>query len=141
MISDELKQLVNKFNEQGEMNFCKETTENKILEFEKEHNIKLPVKYKEWLLFSDGGEFFLPAGIQIYGIENKPTIDVDNNDRPSEEYIVIGALASGDPILCEKAGDKIAIFNQEAGRIEDDEIYDDFIAFLNDLYNLLGIGG
>lgn len=141
MISDELKQLVNKFNEQGEVNFCKETTENKILEFEKEHNIKLPVKYKEWLLFSDGGEFFLPAGIQLYGIENKPTIDVDNNDRPSEEYIVIGALASGDPILCEKAGDKIAIFNQEAGRIEDDEIYDDFIAFLNDLYNLLGIGG
>jgi len=132
---------VNKFNEQGEMNFCKETTENKILEFEKEHNIKLPAKYKEWLLFSDGGEFFLPAGIQLYGIENKPTIDVDNNDRPSEEYIVIGALASGDPILCEKAGEKIAIYNQEAGRIEDDEIYDDFIAFLNDLYNLLGIGG
>lgn len=143
MISDELKQLVNKFNEQGEMNFCKETTENKILEFEKEHNIKLPAKYKEWLLFSDGGEFFLPAGIQLFGIENKPTIDVDNNDRPSEEYIVIGALAlaSGDPILCEKAGEKIAIYNQEAGRIEDDEIYDDFIAFLNDLYNLLGIGG
>ncbi|HFI0077019.1 TPA: SMI1/KNR4 family protein [Streptococcus suis] len=141
MISDELKQLVNKFNEQGEMNFCKETTENKILEFEKEHNIKLPAKYKEWLLFSDGGEFFLPAGIQLYGIENKPTIDVDNNDRPSEEYIVIGALASGDPILCEKAGEKIAIYNQEAGRIEDDEIYDDFIVFLNDLYNLLGIGG
>ena len=24
--------------------------------------------------------------------------------------------------------------------IEDDEIYDDFIAFLNDLYDLLGIG-
>ena len=141
MVSDELKQLMNKFNEQGEMNFCKETTENKILEFEKEHNIKLPAKYKEWLLFSDGGEFFLPAGIQLYGIENKPTIDVDNNDRPSEEYIVIGALASGDPILCEKAGEKIAIYNQEAGRIEDDEIYDDFIAFLNDLYNLLGIGG
>ena len=141
MVSDELKQLVNKFNEQGEMNFCKETTENKILEFEKEHNIKLPAKYIVWLLFSDGGEFFLPAGIQLYGIENKPTIDVDNNDRPSEEYIVIGALASGDPILCEKAGEKIAIYNQEAGRIEDDEIYDDFIAFLNDLYNLLGIGG
>ena len=141
MISDELKQLVNKFNEQGEMNFCKETTENKILEFEKEHNIKLPAKYKEWLLFSDGGEFFLPAGIQLYGIENKPTIDVDNNDRPSEEYIVIGALASGDPILGEKAGEKIAIYNQETGKIEDDEIYDDFIAFLIDLYNLLGIGG
>ena len=88
-----------------------------------------------------GGFFFLPAGIQLYGIEHKPLIDVDNNDRPSEDYIVIGALASGDPILCEKVGEKIAIYNQEAGRIEDDEIYDDFIAFLNDLYELLGIGG
>lgn len=92
-------------------------------------------------MFSDGGELFLPAGIQLYGVEHKPVIDVDNNGRPSEDYIVIGALASGDPILCEKAGKKIAIYNQEAGRIEDDEIYDDFLAFLNDLYDLLGIGG
>ena len=93
------------------------------------------------MVFSDGGEFFLPAGIQLYGIEHKPVIDVNNNDRPSDKYIVIGALASGDPILCEKDGDKIAIYNQETGRIEDDEIYDDFMAFLSDLYDLLGIGG
>ena len=140
MISDELKVIVDKFNEQGKMNFLEATTEEKITEFEKEHNVKLPEKYKEWLLFSDGGEFFLPAGIQLYGVEHKPVVNVDNNDRPSEDYIVIGALASGDPILCEKAGQKIAIYNQEAERIEDDEIYDDFIAFLNDLYDLLGIG-
>ena len=140
MISDELKVIVDKFNEQGKMNFLEATTEEKITEFEKEHNVKLPEKYKEWLLFSDGGEFFLPAGIQLYGVEHKPVVNVDNNDRPSEDYIVIGALASGDPILCEKAGEKIAIYNQEAERIEDDEIYDDFIAFLKDLYDLLGIG-
>ena len=84
-------------------------------------------------MFSDGGEFFFPAGIQLYGIEHKPLIDVDKNDRPSEDYIVIGALASGDHILCGKDGERIAIYNQEAGIIEDDEIYDDFIAFLNDL--------
>lgn len=141
MISEELKVILDKFNEQGKMNFLEATTEEKISEFEKEHSVKLPEKYKEWLLFSDGGEFFLPAGIQLYGVENKPVIDVNNNDRPSDEYVVIGALASGDPILCEKAGEKIAIYNQEAGKIEDDEIYDDFIAFLNDLYDLLGIGG
>ena len=140
MISDELKVIVDKFNEQGKMNFLEATTEEKITEFEKEYTVKLPEKYKEWLLFSDGGEFFLPAGIQLYGVEHKPVVNVDNNDRPSEDYIVIGALASGDPILCEKAGEKIAIYNQEAERIEDDEIYDDFIAFLNDLYDLLGIG-
>lgn len=140
MISAELKGIVDKFHEQGKMNFLPETSEEKITLFEKEKNIRLPEKYKEWLLFSDGGEFFLPAGIQLYGIEHKPLINIDNNDRPSDEYIVIGTLSSGDPILCEKAGEKIIIYNQETGRIEDDEIYDDFMAFLNDLYDLLGIG-
>ena len=141
MISEELKLIVDKLNEQGKMIFLEETSEEKISEFEKKHSVKLPTKFKKWLLFSDGGEFFLPAGIQLYGIEHKPLIDINNNDRPSENYIVIGALASGDSILCEKAGERIAIYNQEAGRIEDDEIYDDFIAFLKGLYDLLGIGG
>ena len=92
MISEELKLIVDKFNEQGKMSFLEETTKEKISEFEKERSVKLPTKFKEWLLFSDGGEFFLPAGIQLYGIEHKPVIDVDNNNRPSEDYIVIGHL-------------------------------------------------
>ena len=141
MISEELKVMVDKFHEQGKMNFLPETTEEKITEFEKEKSIKLPERYKEWLLFSDGGEFFLPAGIQLYGIEHKPVIDVNDNSKPSEDYVVIGALASGDPILFNKDSEKIAIYNQGAGRIEKDEVYDDFISFLNDLYDLLGIGG
>ena len=33
----------------------------------------------------------------------------------------------------------ILIYNQEVGRIEEDEIYSDFYSFLNDLSNLLGI--
>lgn len=140
MIANELQQIVDKFKEQGKMAFLEAATQEKIDIFEKENDITLPVKYKEWLLFSDGGEFFLPAGIQLYGVEHKPVINVKNNDRPSDDYIVIGTLASGDPILCEKNGEKIAIYNQEGGRIEDDEIYDDFIAFLNDLHDLLGIG-
>lgn len=140
MISEELKTIVDKLQEKGKMNFLTETTVEEITKFEKEKSVKLPENYKEWLLFSDGGEIFLPAGIQLYGVEHKPVIDVNNNDRPSEGYIVIGALASGDSILCEKAGEKIAIYNQEAGRIEDDEIYDNFMTFLNDLYELLGIG-
>ena len=123
------------------MNFLDETTEEKILVFEKENDVTFPSRYKEWLLFSDGGELFLPAGIQLYGVEHKPLIDVNDNSRPNEDYVVIGALASGDPILFEKDSEKIAIYNQAAGRIEDDEIYDDFFAFLNDLYDLLGIGG
>lgn len=141
MISADLKPIVSKFNEQGKMNFLDATSKQKINEFEKENHVTLPTKFKKWLLFSDGGELFLPAGIQLYGIEHKPVINVGDNSRPNDNYIVIGSLASGDPILCETSGERIAIYNQEAGKIEDDEIYADFIAFLDDLYNLLGIGG
>jgi len=136
-----INEIIDELNKQGKVVFLEATTEEKITSFEEEKAVTLPSKYKEWLQFSDGGELFLPAGIQLYGIEHKPLIDVNDNSRPNGEYIVIGALSSGDPILCEKNSEKISIYNQEAGRIEDDEIYDDFIALLKDLYDLLGIGG
>ena len=59
---------------------------------------------------------------------------------PDDKYIVIGALSTGDPILCERDGEKISIYNLEGGRIEEDEAYEDFYSFLKDLYDLLGIG-
>lgn len=139
MISNELQHIVNKSKEQGEMAFIEAAKEEAITFFEKGNAITLPEKYKEWLLFSDGGELFLPAGIQLYGIEHKPKIDVNDESRPSDEYIVIGAFASGAPILCEKTGEKISIYNQEVGKIEDELIFTDFISFLNELYDLLGI--
>ena len=92
------------------------------------------------MLFSDGGELFLPAGIQLYGIEHKPLIDVNENSRPSDDYIVIGAFASGDSILCKKAEETIFIYNQEVGEIDEELVYPDFVVFLNDLYELLGTG-
>lgn len=140
MISDELKEFVERLNEQGKMNFLEAATEEQIEQFEKEKQIQLPAKYKEWLLFSDGGEFFLPAGVQLYGVAHKPVIDVDEDDRPNDNYIVIGALASGDPVLFEKSGEKVYVYDHEVGSIEDELTYDDFFAFLNDLYDLLGIG-
>lgn len=141
MISDKLQSLVEQLKQQGKMIFVDGSTEEQIEEFEKRNNLKLPLKYREWLLFSDGGEFFLPAGVQMYGVAHKPIINVSEDDRPSENYVVIGALASGDPILCEKSGERISIYNHEAGVIESDEIYEDFFAFLIDLYEILGIGG
>lgn len=141
MLSDELKKIVDQLNNEGKMIFLAGATEEQISLFEKEHGIKLPSKYKEWLSFSDGGEFFLPAGIQLYGVAHKPLIDVNDNDRPDENYVVIGALSSGDPIVCEKTGEQISVFNHEAGIIESDETYSDFNSFLNGLNELLGIGG
>ena len=142
MISKELKAIIDKLNEQGKMIFLEGATEEQIAQFERDHGIELPGKYKEWLdkKYFEAGELFLPAGVQLYGVAHKPIIDVDENDRPDEKYIVIGALASGDPVLCEKSDERISIYDHEAGDIDDELTYDDFYAFLNDLYELLGIG-
>ena len=140
MISKELTAIIEQVKRQGKMRFLDGATEFQINAYEEKKNIKFPSRYREWLLFSDGGELFLPAGVQMYGVAHKPIIDVSDDDRPSTNYIVIGSLSSGDPILCEKDSEKISIYNHEAGRIEADEIYEDFFAFLNDLYEMLGIG-
>lgn len=140
MISEELKELVDIFNKQGKMDFLEAITEEKADDFEKLHDIKMPTKYKEWLQYSDGGELFLPAGIQLYGLEHKPMLDVNDNSRPNDDYIVIGVFASGDPILAKKDEETISIFNQEIGEIDDELIFPDFIAFLRELPDLLGIG-
>ena len=141
MISNELKNILEKLQKQEKkMNFLSGATEEQVSEFEKKYKIKLPLKYKEWLHYSDGGELFLPAGIQLLGVAHKPLIDLNDDDRPNNDYIVIGTLAYGDPILCEKAGERISIYNHEAKRIEEDETYPDFFAFLGDLNGILGIG-
>lgn len=140
MISNELRTIVEQIQTKGNMRFLDGATNAQVTTFENKNGIILPAQYKEWLEFSDGGEFFLPAGVQLYGVAHKPIIDVDESNRPNEEYVVIGALASGDPVLFKKEGERILIYNHEAGKIEEDEVYPNFYAFLSDLYELLGIG-
>lgn len=140
MTFDEFTKLVDKLNKQGKMNYIEGATEDQISQFEKNNDTVLPSKYREWLLYCDGGEFFLPAGVQMYGVAHKPIIDVKNDDRPDDKYIVIGALASGDPVLFEKSEEKIYVYDHESGELDEELIYDDFYAFLDDLYDLLGIG-
>lgn len=140
MKAEEYERLIEQLNGLGKMHFLEGATEEQIAQFEKENDITLPSKYKEWLLFCDGGEFYLPAGVQMYGVAHKPVIDKDDIDRPDDKYIVIGALASGDPILFEKNKEKIYVYDHEAGELDDELTYDDYFAFLNDLYDLLGIG-
>ena len=140
MISNELEEIIELLKNQGEMIFLECATDDQIYQFEKNNKIRFPLKYKEWLKFSDGGECFLPAGIQLYGVSHKPLIDAKDTDRPNDNYTIIGALSTGDPILCEKDNEVISIYNREANKIEKDEIYPDFFSFLKDLHNLLGIG-
>lgn len=141
MISKELTTIIEQIKLQGKMRFLDGATESQIDEYEEVNKVKFPSRYREWLLFSDGGSLYLPAGVQMYGVAHKPIIDISDDDRPNEDYFVIGALASGDPILCKKNEEQISIYNHEAGRIEDDEIYADFFSFLNNLYGFLGLGG
>ena len=140
MISDGLKGIIDQIKDQGKMRFLEAATEDQIDLFEKENDIKLPTQYKEWLQFSDGGELYLPAGVQLYGVAHKPLIDKDDNDRPDDKYIVVGALASGEPVLFKKDEEKFYIYDHESQELDDDLTYDDFVALLNDLYDLLGIG-
>ena len=140
MVSEELRKIVNLLKSQGKMNFLEAIDDEHITKFEEVTDIHLPSKYKEWLHFSDGGEFFLPAGMQLYGVAHKPLINVTDDDRPDDSYIVIGAFASGDPVLCQKNSEKIFVYDHEAGRIDEELIYEDFFAFIKDLYDLIGIG-
>ena len=106
--------------------------------FEKKNNIKFPKGYKSWLKISDGGELYLPAGVQFYGVNHKPLIDINNSNRPCDKYIVIGSFATGDSILYEKGTENISIYNHETGIIDDDEVFDDFETFITKLKDLLG---
>ena len=61
MISEELKTIIDTLNDQGKMAFLEGATEEQIAQFEKDHEIILPTKNKEWLQYSDGSEFFFTS--------------------------------------------------------------------------------
>ena len=48
-ISEKLQKIIDTISTQGKIKFSQPATEEKIVAFEEEHNIKLPTKYREWL--------------------------------------------------------------------------------------------
>ena len=128
-----LEETIDLLRRKGSIRLFDGASENDIAQFENRQGTKLPKQIKDFLLITDGGEFFLPAGAQIYGVNHKPFIVV------AEEFIVIGTLANGDPILCPINNKQVCVFNQERGVVEVDEIYVDFSTFLRNLPILLGI--
>ncbi len=139
MSADAILKAIERLGSRGKTGFLDGATKEQIEEFESSKGVELPSQYKHWLLASDGGELYLPAGAQLYGVAHKPLINPSDDDRPDDTYVVIGALSNGDPILCERATERISIYNLHAGRIEDDESYPDFLSFLKDLESILGI--
>jgi len=139
-VSSEPDAIAGLLRTQGPMRFVEPASDAALGAFEAEHELQLPAQLKQWLLVSDGGDFFLPAGFQLRGVAHLPLIDVDDTDRPDDNYVVIGALSSGDPVLCERSSERISIYNHEAGRIEDDESFADFFTFLTALAAVVGAG-
>lgn len=142
MSNNELKSIINNLDNKGKMHLIEGATSKQIVTFEKTNGVKLPQQFKDWLEYSDGGELFLPAGIQLYGVAHKPLIEIGNVwevSNPNSKYLTIGALSNGDPILCEKNNERISIFNHEIRKIEENEVYSNFYEFLNALPDILGI--
>ena len=120
-------------------NLLDAATYSDISMFEQVNNIRLPRDYTKFLYLADGADLYLPAGVQLFGVSHKPTIDILCEDRPNDEYIVIGYLSNGDPVLFKKDNKEISIYNIKDNTIEDDETYKDFSSFLADLENILGL--
>ena len=136
---DELTSIINKLKESGEMSFYEGVSEEQIDNFEKEKGVVLPIRLREWYMFSDGGELFRPAGVQLYGVLHKPTLDLDDDDRPSTDFFVIGRLSDGEPILCKKNSEEICIYDHEADTIRANDKFADFFVFIEELPKILGI--
>lgn len=86
-------------------------------------------KYREWLRFSDGGEFFLPAGTQMYGVAHLPLIDVADEGCPDDKHIVVGRMCNGDPVMYEKGSETFAIYFPDEGKIGNGLVYNDYFDF------------
>ena len=110
MISDGLKKIIETFRKQGTMSFLEPATEEQISAFEKENGITFPEEYREWLSFSDGGELFLPAGVQFYGVAHRPLIDVNDDRRPDDSYVAVGGLGDGPLSSLRKAAGSLPSF-------------------------------
>lgn len=128
--------LKQRLEQMGNMRFQPPVSAEEIRIFESMNQLTLPVEYKSWLMVSDGGELDLPAGVQLYGVVHNPLIDTNDDDRPNDNYIVIGTLASGDPILFQKGNESISIFDHGSGVIHNDEIYSSFFSFVKENLNI-----
>lgn len=67
MISNELQKIKNQLETKGKMHFIVDASVEQVAQFKEKKKIKFPAKYKDWLLFNDGGECYLPAGVQFFG--------------------------------------------------------------------------
>ncbi|MCL1984236.1 MAG: SMI1/KNR4 family protein [Methanomassiliicoccaceae archaeon] len=89
----------------------------------------MPKAYKEWLLFSDGGQIFIPD-FQFFGVANKPLIVRGGNSFIPANMFAIGHTSYGDPICFQPGSEEIIQWDHEENTVF--LTWDDFFDFLTD---------
>jgi hypothetical protein len=100
---DDIKAII--VSDEFDMELLPPVTADELQDYEQRNSISLPSKYKEWLVYSDGGRLF-NASIQLYGIKSFPKIEINSSGIPTN-YIVIGMLGFGEAICFIDGGEKI----------------------------------
>lgn len=80
--------------------------QNSIMRYEDSVNISLPKEYQEWLLFSNGGEIFVP-GTLLFGVGDSETHSLVEQNRDAarelfalnDSLLIVGRFNFGD-LLC-----------------------------------------
>ena len=100
-------------------------TESEIAGYEKEEGITIPTEYREWLMFSDGGEIFVP-GTRLYGVGTsvKTTLATMNTQKERNLFtmdsslLIVGTLNFGDLLCLDLRSGEVVQWDHE-----DDEEY------------------
>ncbi|GFH42496.1 hypothetical protein Hs30E_10470 [Lactococcus hodotermopsidis] len=121
----------------AEMHFHAGASEDSIRHYENEANVKIPSAFREWLLFSDGGEIFVP-GTVLYGVDGnaKPSLFSGNSGQErgtfalGDSLLVIGRFNFGDFLCVDTNSGEVVQWNHEA----DEEFlrWSNFFAFIEE---------
>lgn len=130
-----MNEIINSISKLPNMKFNVGASIEEIKKFENDTKIILPKDYKDWLVFSDGGELFIP-GINLYGVSNRPFIRRGDGIEAPENYIVIGRTIYGNA-LCFKDGEE-KIIEWEHESFEEFLVWDNFILFLAESEEMYG---
>ena len=121
----------------AEMDFVNGANERDIALYEQSKGFKLPSDYREWLLFSNGGEIFVP-GTQFFGVDTVSNYSLVNQNSKEIRSIfslanfllIIGRMNFGDLLCIDLNTNEIVQWDHET----DEEFlrWSGFFAFLSE---------
>lgn len=103
--------------------FMEPATEEEIVKWEEESNVKMPEDYKEWLKLTKTCQMCSTIASLIFPQTKQP-------DFLPDDYVLIGYVVGDGEVLCfsKSTGEYITYFE---GKV--DEEYNDLISFLKDI--------